>query len=259
MLDENGAPKPFSSVSGLSARYYDDMISKVFQSDGPWILHAVQLQRQKEREDLKASKGVIAEFLREKVGDRAGNSMSAKGIGEEQAEVDTVYNGSFKSFDKSIEALSEVKVRATCEQVEKVLLEICSDCRFVAMKLYQIEIQSCLVARKGYLVDKAQAFERQQLCPEKTGFAIIFNRAALQIDTKGLATQFNLRNVLQLLEEGKLHIAYFQPESAVPAALSIARDADKKAADADKKAAEAKNEVRELKEKLQGEGLFSVP
>ncbi|CAK9028955.1 unnamed protein product, partial [Durusdinium trenchii] len=133
------------------------------------------------------------------------------------------------------------------------------------MKLYQIEIQSCLVARQGFLVENSEPWRRQELNPQTTGFAIIFNRAALQIDTQGLATQFGLTNVRRLLEEKKLHIAYFLAESALPAALSMAREADKKAAEADKKAAEAekeateaRNEVRQLKDELQGEGLFSV-
>ena len=211
--------------------------------------------------------------------------MEKKGTAEQEAEVDTVYSGSFKNFAESISKLSEVIVGATCTKVKQVLVAICSDSRLVAMKLYQIEIQSCLVKRQGYLVDMAD--QRQMLTWNETGFAIIFNRAALQIDTKVIASEFGLTNVQCLLEEKKLHIAYFQSEAALPAALSMAREAekkageadkkaaeadkkaaeaDKKAAEADKKAAEADNnaakaiqELRQLKDELQGEGLFSVP
>ena len=204
--------------------------------------------------------------------------MEKKGTAEQEAEVDTVYSGSFKNFAESISKLSEVIVGATCTKVKQVLVEICSDSRLVAMKLYQIEIQSCLVKRQGYLVDMAD--QRQMLTWNETGFAIIFNRAALQIETEKLAEEFGLTNVQRLLKEKKLHIAYFQSEAALPAALSMAREAekkageadkkaaeaDKKAAEADKKAAEADNnpakaiqELRQLKDELQGEGLFSVP
>ena len=100
--------------------------------------------------------------------------------------------------------------------------------------------------------------QRQQLDPQTTGFGIIFNRAALQINTEVLATQFGLTNVTQLLEENKLHIAYFQAVSALSAALSMARDADNKAREADNKAANAIQELRQLKDELRGEGLFSV-
>ena len=147
------------------------------------------------------------------------------------------------------------------------------------MKLYQIELQSCLVARQGYLVDEANLLSRQQLTAQTTGFAIIFNRAALQMETRELAEKFGLINVCQLLQDGKLHIAHFQPEAALPGALSIARDADQKASDADQKArdadqkasdadqkardadqkaSEASQKVRELEDKLEGDGPFSV-
>ena len=265
LVDKEGQLKPFSSVTQLSGGSYEGMLSMVLDSGGAWILSAVCHQEHEERLRLEESRNAVAELLRQTVSDRAVNDMTAKGVAEEQAEVDTVFNGSFNAFAESIKALSEVKVSATCEQVQSVLVQICSDSRFVAMKLYQIEIQSCLVARQGFLVENSEPWRRQELNPQTTGFAIIFNRAALQIDTQGLATQFGLTNVRRLLEEKKLHIAYFLAESALPAALSMAREADKKAAEADKKAAEAekeateaRNEVRQLKDELQGEGLFSV-
>ena len=249
LVDEKGCMKPFSSVSGISGRYYEDMISKIFESGAPQRLRAVQRQTDEEQWNLKHSKDVIAKFLQERVGDLAGQSMREKGTAEQEAEVDTVYSGSFKNFAESITKVSNVIVGATCTEVKQVLVEICSDSRFVAMKLYQIEIQSCLVQRQGYLVDNAE--ERQMLTWNETGFAIIVNRAALQIETEKLAEEFGLTNVQRLLKEKKLHIAYFQSEAALPAALSMAREAEKKAA-------EAKNEVRQLKDGLQGEGLFSV-
>ena len=258
LVAKEGKLKPFSSVSQLSGGSYEGMLSKIFGSGGAWTLRAVCYQEHEERQRLEKSRNAVAEFLRQTVSDHAGDAMTAKGVAEEKAEVDTVFNGSFNAFAESIEALSEVKVSATCEEVQKVLVEICSDSRFVAMRLYQIEIQSCLVARQGYLVKEPQAMPRQQLARQTTGFAIIFNRAALQIDTEGLATQFGLTNVTQLLEENKLHIAYFQAESALPAALSMARDADNKAREADNKAANAIQELRQLKDELRGEGLFSV-
>ena len=76
--------------------------------------------------------------------------------------------------------------------------------------------------------------------------------------TEELAKEFGLKNVCQLLKEGKLHIAHFQPEAALPGALSMARDADQKAREADRKASEASQKVRELEDKLQGDGPFSV-
>ena len=251
LVDKEGKLKPFSSVSQLSGGSYEGMLSNILGSGGAWTLRAVYHQVPEERQRLEKSRNAVAEFLRQTVSDHAGDAVTAKGVAEEKAEVDTVFNGSFNAFAESIEALSKVKVSATCEVVQSVLVEICSDSRFVAMKLYQIEIQSCLVARQGFLVENSEPWRRQELNPQTTGFAIIFNRAALQIDTKGLATQFGLTNVTQLLEENKLHIAYFQAESALPAALRMA-------AEADKKAAEAKDEVRQLKDALQGEGLFSV-
>ena len=244
LLDEDVNDKPFSSISQISGRSYENMVSKIFDNGGPRTLLAVKHQDAQERERLKKSRNAVASFLQKNVADHAGKAMTEKGVAEEQAEVDTVFIGCFKAFAESIEKLSKVTVSATCAEVQHVLVEICSDSRFVAMKLYQIELQSCLVARQGYLLDKAEALPRQQLAAQTTGFAIIFNRSALRMKTEELAKEFGLNNVCQLLQEGKLHIAHFQSEAALPAALSMAREANQK--------------VRELEERLQGDGLFSV-
>ena len=251
LVDEQGNCRPFSDTSYISQQsgeMYEKAISTIFNSNGPWMLHATTTQDQKEKNRLNKSKNMIADFLRKNVFDRAGAGMQKKGTGSEQAEVDTVYNGSFKAFAESISQLSKVMVQATCKKVEKVLVECCSDCRFVAMKLYQIEIQSCLLARGGGLTRDGDKM-RVDLQPETTGFAIIFNRAALQCNVPKLAKDLNLANFLQLLETGKLHIAYFQSEAALPAALSMARDADQKASDADQKARDADQKARDADQK----------
>lgn len=234
LVDEEGNCKPFSSVSELSGRNYEGVVSKIFASGGPRTLRAVYPQDMEERQRLETSKEAIANFLQETVSDSAGDGMRRMGVRDEQAEVDTVYDGSFKDFAESIRELSTVKVSATCAKVQRVLVEICSDSRFVAMKLYQIEIQSCLVDRSGFLtIDGAR--EPVQLDPQTTGFAIVFNRAALQVDTEELAQRLDLNNVIGLLKNKKLHIVYFQSEAAVPAALSIARKAEEKAEAAEQK------------------------
>ena len=251
LTDEDGNDKPFSSITQISGKSYENMVSKIFDSGGPWTLRAVRRQDTKEQERLEKSRKAVASFLQKNVSDHAGEAIARKGVAEERAEVDTVFIGCFQAFAESIKKLSEATVSATCAEVQYVLVEICSDSRFVAMKLYQIELQSCLVARQGYFLDEANPLQRQQLIAQTTGFAIIFNRIALRMKTEELAKKFGLTNVCQLLQEGKLHIAHFQPEAALPAALSMARDADKKAREASQK-------VRELEDKLQGDGPFSV-
>ena len=279
LRDKDGTLKPFSSVSQISGKSYEGMLSLIFDSGGPRTLRAVEHQNTQERERLEKSRNAVASFLQKNVSDHAGEAIARKGVAEERAEVDTVFIGCFQAFAESIKKLSAATVSATCAEVQYVLVEICSDSRFVAMKLYQIELQSCLVARQGYLLDEANPLQRQQLTAQTTGFAIIFNRAALQMETKELVEKFGLINVCQLLQEGKLHIAHFQPEAALPGALSMARDADQKARDADQKArdadqkasdadqkardadqkaSEASQKVRELEDKLQGDGPFSV-
>ena len=214
------------------------MISCMIGSGGPRTLRATLFQDPKEQHRLKTCKEAVARFLRETVSDHIGDGMRKKGVGEEEAEVDTVYNGSFENFAAKVERLSTVKVSATCANVQRVLVEICSDSRYVAMKLYQIEIQSCLVARKGFLArDDARQLEPVELQPSTTGFAIVFNRAALQVDTESLAERLGLQNVLGLLKNKKLHVVYFQAEAALPAALEEASKAMQKAETAEKNAA----------------------
>ena len=83
--------------------------------------------------------------------------------------------------------------------------------------------------------DNKRNLDAVQLDAETTGYAIVYNRAALQIKTEELAGRLGLKNVEDLLKEQKLHIVYFQSEAVLPAALT--------------RASEAKEEAREAKEK----------
>ena len=236
LIDNDGNPRPFSSVSEISGKNYEQMIFNICCSGGPRILRAIDNQPEEERTRLGACKQAVAEFLKS-VSERAGEEMRAKGgVGEMEAEIETVFDGSCKDFAENISDLSRVKVNATCANVAKVLVEVCSDSRLVAKKLYQIEIQSGLVQRRGFLVrDNKRNLDAVQLDAETTGYAIVYNRAALQIKTEELAGRLGLKNVEDLLKEQKLHIVYFQSEAVLPAALT--------------RASEAKEEAREAKEK----------
>ena len=75
-------------------------------------------------------------------------------------------------------------------------------------------------------------------------FAIVFNRAALHAQTENLARRLGLKNVLGLLGNNKLHIVYFQSDSAMPTALARASKAMEKAEIAEQKAAAALKAVQ---------------
>ena len=226
LIDNDGNLRPFSSVSEISGENYEQMIFNICCSGGPRILRAIANQPEEERTRLGDCKQAVADFLKS-VSERAGEEMRAKGgVGEMEAEIDTVFDGSFKDFAENISDLSTVKVNATCANVAKVLVEVCSDSRLVAKKLYQIEIQSGLVQRRGFLVrDNKRNLDAVQLDAETTGYAIVYNPAALQIKTEELAGRLGLKNVEDLLKEQKLHIVYFQSEAVLPAALHKARQA----------------------------------
>ena len=80
------------------------MISCMIGSGGPRTLRANLFQDPKEQHRLKTCKEAVARFLRETVSDHIGDGMRKKGVGEEEAEVDTVYNGSFENFAAKGEA-----------------------------------------------------------------------------------------------------------------------------------------------------------
>ena len=113
------------------------MVSLIFDSGGPRTLHAVQQQEAQERERLEKSRDAVARLLQKTVSDHAGQAMARKGVAEEQAEVDTVFIGCFEDFAKRNSTFCNATVSATCAEVQHVFVEICSDSRFVAMKLYQ--------------------------------------------------------------------------------------------------------------------------
>lgn len=64
LVDKEGKPKPFSSVSQLSGRSYEDMLSKIFGSGGARKLLAVRRQDEEERARLEKIRNAVAEFLR---------------------------------------------------------------------------------------------------------------------------------------------------------------------------------------------------
>ncbi|CAE7251997.1 unnamed protein product [Symbiodinium sp. CCMP2456] len=227
LIDNDGKLRPLSSVSEISGKNYEQMIFNICCSGGPRILWALDHQQEKERARLDKCKNAVADFLSPYV--RA-EMRATGGVGEMNAEIDAFYNGSFKDFAEHINDLVTVTEEATCANVTQVLVEVCSDSRFVAKKLYQIEFQTCLVQRRGFLVgDDTRKLEPVQLDVDKTGYAIVYNRAAMQIETAKLAASLGLINVLNLLEEQKLHIVFFQPEAVLPAALRKARQAAEKA------------------------------
>ena len=208
-------------------------------------LTATSIQGGEEERRLKICKQEVAQLLQLIVSDPAAVSMQRRGHGQFEAEVDLVFQGSFEEFDNKFGQLGEVKVKGSCEMVRTVLVEICSDSRFVPMKLYQIEIQSCLIARAGKLDGTATALQ-----PDATGFAIVFNSAAIHIGTCELVNELGLVNVQSLLDNQKLHIVYFQAEAVTPAAMKMASDAKAEASDAKAEASDAKVAAKEAKEKV---------
>ena len=196
LVDEKGNPKAFSSITQSSGENDEKMMRSVFGGSGSRDLLAEERQETQEQYRLLKCRDETATLLEKTVSRSAGDGMRKKGSGKEMAEIDTVFEGSFETFEDRFGKLGRFIVKAM-GQVNTVLVEICSDSRFVPMKLYQLEIQSCLVARRGYLVDKAPPWKRTPLDSKTTGFAMILNRAALRICVPQLAEDLGLANVLR--------------------------------------------------------------
>ncbi|CAE7942308.1 unnamed protein product, partial [Symbiodinium necroappetens] len=234
MLDKAGHPAAFSDsrISQQSGSQYEGLVASVINGHSR-KLKAVTSQEADERTQVEALKKSVAAFLRERVSDNAGQRVLARGFGEEEADVDAVFHGSFEELLNKLNQVTEAKVRATCADTTCVLVEACSDSRLVAMKLLQIEIQCRLVQRQGFLVhDEPRGLKAQRLFPGSTGYAIVFNRAALQINIQSVLDTLGLTCVQGLLENGKLHIAFLQADRALPAALEIASEARAEASEA---------------------------
>ena len=79
LRDKDGTLKPFSSVSQISSKSYEGMLSLIFDSGGPRTLRAVQRQNTQERERLEKSRNAITSFLQKNVSDHAGEAIARKG------------------------------------------------------------------------------------------------------------------------------------------------------------------------------------
>ena len=232
LVDASGNPKPFSvsHISQVSGRTSEACVSAIVMGMQSRKLCAVQAQTPEDQMRLTACRDAVAEFLKFRVSEKVASDAGKRGIGEEEMEVDAVFQGSFKDLTPQLERLGgRIHTPGTCDEVAIVLVEVCSDSRFVAMKLLQLEIQCSLLTRKGFLVnDETRGYEAIQLDQEKTGFAIVFNRAALQFAIREVVEHLKFTNISNLLEKNKLQIIYFQAETGVPAALQLAVEAHKK-------------------------------
>lgn len=232
LVDVSGNLKPFSvsHISQVSGRTYEACVSAIVTGMQSRKLRAVQQQTQEDKIRLEACREAVAEFLRIRVSDEVASDARQRGIEAEEMEVDTVFQGSFKALTCQLKQLGgRIHTPGTCDEVAMVLVEICSDSRFVAMKLLQLEIQCSLLTRNGFLVnDETRGYEAIQLDQEKTGFAIVFNRAALQFAIREVVERLEFTNISNLLKKNKLQIIYFQAETGVPAALQLAVEAHKK-------------------------------
>ena len=255
LVDASGEFKPFSvsHISQVSGRTYEACVSAIVTGKQSRKLRAVQQQTQQETMRLEACREAVAEFLRIKVSDKVASDARQRGIGAEEMEVDTVFEGSFKALTCQLKKLGgQIHTPGTCDEVAMVLVEICSDSRFVATKLLQLEIQCSLLTRDGFLVrDAKRGYDAFPLDQKKTGFAIVFNRAALQVVIHEVVAALNFTNISNLLVEGKLQIIYFQAETGVPAALQLAVEAQNNAVEAQNNAVEAHKKISELQEQLQ--------
>ncbi|CAE7832483.1 unnamed protein product [Symbiodinium sp. CCMP2592] len=252
MLDKAGHPAAFSDsrISQQSGSQYEGLVASVINGLSR-KLKAVRQQGPDERTQVEQLKENVAAFLRERVSDNAGQRVLARGVGEEEAEIDAVFHGSFGELLSKLNQVTDALVLATYAGTTCVLVEACSDSRLVAMKLLQIEIQCRLVERCGFLVnDEPRGLKAQQLDPDSTGYAIVFNRAALQIDIQSVLDTLGLTYVQELLQKGKLHIAFLQPDRALPAALEIASEAKAESSVARAEANEAREEANQARVKV---------
>ncbi|CAE7657394.1 unnamed protein product [Symbiodinium sp. CCMP2592] len=252
MLDKAGHPAAFSDsrISQQSGSQYEGLVASVINGLSR-KLKAVRQQGPDERTQVEQLKENVAAFLRERVSDNAGQRVLARGVGEEEAEIDAVFHGSFGELLSKLNQVTDALVLATYAGTTCVLVEACSDSRLVAMKLLQIEIQCRLVERCGFLVnDEPRGLKAQQLDPDSTGYAIVFNRAALQIDIQSVLDTLGLTYVQELLQKGKLHIAFLQADRALPAALEIASEAKAESSVARAEANEAREEANQARVKV---------
>ncbi|CAE7221784.1 unnamed protein product [Symbiodinium natans] len=247
MLDKNGQFAAFSDsrISQQSGSQYEHLVTSII--NGPSRkLRAATRQEPAEQTQVEELRSRVATFLQERVSDTVGQRVMARGVGEEEADIDVVFHGSFEELLSKLNQVTEAKVLATCTSTTCVLVEDCSDSRLVAMKLLQIEIHCRIVKRRGFLVyDEPRGLKAQPLAPESTGYAIVFNRAALHIDIGNVLRTLGLTGVQELQRQGKLHIAFLQPDRALPAALEIASKARAEAS-------EARAKVDTLEQKLEG-------
>mmetsp|Transcript_52144 Transcript_52144/g.97561 ORF Transcript_52144/g.97561 Transcript_52144/m.97561 type:complete len:364 (+) Transcript_52144:41-1132(+) len=247
LLDAAGNPKAFSDsrVSQQSGAAYEGSIRQMIGGTGPHNLYAVHAQQPHDWRRLNDSKHKVATFLEWTVSGMVARAVRDRGIPETQMEIDVVVDGTLINLAERVIALQGKVLVAGCGAVDKVLVEVCSDSRFAAMKLWQIECQYHLLERQAYLV---RGDKRQQLSADRIGFAIVMNRAALGIDVNAIAQECQLHLVEQLLEAKRLQLVYFATDYALPAALQIATAAKEEAAAANAKAAAAEEEAAAAKE-----------
>jgi len=213
MLDRDGTAVRFSaaSVSRDSGAAYEQVIANVLSGEVGWKLQTEQQPESVVIASLERSRKLVEEML-ETLLPEARRPTLQNGLSTSM-QVDTVYRGSMTDFLSGLDKLELHNHRwpKTCEvstNTELVLVESCSDSRYVPAKLFQLELQAHILERDGQLVKETAAHP-----VDNAGFAIIFNRASLRMDLPGLIRAFNLFKVEDLLRKGLLVCAYLDAQN----------------------------------------------
>ena len=132
-----------------------------------------------------------------------------------------------------------------------VLVECTSDSMLLPAKLLHIETQMELVKHGGSI----QLAGKDAVHPtaETTSFAIVYNRQQVNISTdwlQGIAAHCAMKNVLQLLNAGRLLVVYYRPEKSVGSLVDKLLEVEERQEKQNKELEEQKKQLEELRELL---------
>jgi len=243
LLDQDGVKKAFDQqdISNESGRAYEAAICEIL-GGLPWRLETQQEQhscdhlRECQQNVLCELKRTLPTFAR----------RSFHGMDSPSAQIDAVVWTSLRSISEKLRNLhctvhcGPDYVLPEASTVRAILIEACSDSRYVPAKLLQIERQATIVASGNSRLTREDR-ETQEL--SDAAFAVIFNRIAVYLNVEGMVYELGLTHCQQLLEEKRLLVAYCSFEN-------LAGTLNEQLAEEAKKTRTLEEKTRTLEEKL---------
>ena len=252
-IDDVGRERDLSELSAKSSTgaAYESSVQHILEgSSAELSLHGASLPPE-DVERLQGCKQQLVKYCTDQMRFST-TSVEQRPLGDNGLQIDSIVEGALGDVRQRMSVVGCVFIPEQGKQEAEingkhVLVECTSDSMLLPAKLLQIEAQMELVKQGGSI----QLAGKDAVHPtaETTSFAIVYNRQQVNISTdwlQGIAAHCAMKNVLHLLNAGRLLVVYYRPEKSVGSLVDTLLEQKKDIQELEEK---QKKDIQELEER----------